>query len=301
MSVFFACLVALVLNLSHRLPLWLTPKTYVIGWAQRLEAHFNTPAGRAWRSHGATAWLIVITPFVALLWLAEQLPYLGWVIDVLVLCWALELGSIKTRVIALIAALKNDDLTAAKQQLEPVVAQRLDALDQQGVAKVSTEWVLKDGVYTVLAVLFWFVIFGPMGAAIYRLSHGLNRLWGHRDQRFIRFGWASAKLFEALAFIPTRVAAFSFALLGKTRLAFACWREQASLWPSPNAGVILASGAGALNVRLGGPAQYASWEEPRCDLGGEHAPNAVSLDHALNLVYQSIGLWLLLIGLWMFF
>lgn len=289
---------ALILNLSLRLPAWLNPREPVIAWLNQLEARFNAPPGRAWRSHGFSAWLLVVLPFVGVLWLLAAIPYVGWLLDVLVLCWALDLGLLKTRVFNLIEQLRFAELNQTQAALAPVVAQQTHNLDRQALTRAAVESVIKDGVYTVLAVVFWFALLGPIGAVIYRLSHGLNRFWGHRDLRFIRFGWAAAKIFHGLAFIPARLSAISFALLGNTRQAFACWRRQAHGWPSINAGVILASAAGALNLSLGGPAYYREWSEPRCELGGQGVVTAFSLDQALNLIYQSLLLWLLLIGAW---
>lgn len=110
------------------------------------------------------------------------------------------------------------------------------------------------------------------------------------------FGWAAARLDDLLNFIPARLTALTYALLGSTRSAFACWHTQAGAWASPNAGPVMAAGAGALKVGVGGTAIYRGHVEERPRLGVGAAPTAADIGRAVTLVARGEWLWL---GLWL--
>ena len=147
----------------------------------------------------------------------------------------------------------------------------------------------------VFAALFWFCLLGAPGVVLYRLSNTLDAMWGYRNERFERFGWAAAKIDDVLNYVPARLVALTYALLGHTRLALRCWRRQAPLWDSPNAGPVMAAGAGALGVSLGGSAVYHGIEEQRPQLGEGAPPRARDIERALNLVYGGVALWMLVL------
>jgi adenosylcobinamide-phosphate synthase len=119
-------------------------------------------------------------------------------------------------------------------------------------------------------------------------------MWGYRTARYERFGWAAARIDDLLNFLPARLAAFTYALCGHFAGAWRCWRAQAAQWDSPNAGPVMAAGAGALGVRLGGAAPYDGAWEDRPELGEGAAPDADAIRRALRLLQRSVALWLLL-------
>jgi adenosylcobinamide-phosphate synthase len=122
-------------------------------------------------------------------------------------------------------------------------------------------------------------------------------MWGYRTPRLLHFGRAAARLDDALNWLPARLTALTYAVLGHTGQALACWRRQAAAWDSPNAGPVMAAGAGALGVQLGGAAIYHGRQESRPPLGTGQPPDADSLRRAIALVRHGVLLWLATAGL----
>ena len=263
-------------------------------FAERLEQRFNS-AGRGWRSHGVTAWFIAVIPLTILATLLSWLPYIGWLFEVAALYCALGLRSLGEHVEPVAQALRADDLDEARRRVGYLVSRQTTELDSTEVARAATESVLENGSDAVFAAIFWFVLFGAPGVVLYRLSNTLDAMWGYRNARFERFGWAAAKIDDLLNYIPARLVALTYALLGKTRVALRCWRTQAPKWDSPNAGPVMAAGAGALGVELGGAAIYHGELHQRPQLGEGAPADADSIDRGWRLVQRGVWLWLLIL------
>ncbi len=258
--------------------------------AQRIEQRLNS-GGRGWRSHGVSGWCLAVLPPVLLVWLLS-LSSLGWLVDILVLYFALGLKSLAQHALPVAQALRLGDLDEARRRVGYLVSRRTSELDACGVARAGTESVLENGADAVFASLFWFAVLGAPGVLLHRLSNTLDAMWGYRNERFERFGWAAAKIDDVLNYVPARLVALTYALLGRTATALRCWRSQAPQWDSPNAGPVMAAGAGALQVQLGGAAIYHGVEELRPQLGEGAPARARDIERALNLVYLGVLLWL---------
>jgi adenosylcobinamide-phosphate synthase len=241
------------------------------------------------RLRGLLAWSLLILPLVALAALCAH-PLL----DALLLGFALGGRSLGEHAQAIAAPLAEGRLDAARLAVGQIVSRDTDTLDTESVAKAAVESVLENGNDAVFAALFWFLVAGGAGALLYRLANTLDAMWGYRDTRRLYFGWAAARIDDLLNLIPARLTALTYALLGYTRPALACWRTQAWAWSSPNAGPVMAAGAGALSIRLGGTARYHGATEERPALGCGQAANAQDILRALRLVERGVWLWLLL-------
>jgi adenosylcobinamide-phosphate synthase len=156
----------------------------------------------------------------------------------------------------------------------------------------TIESVLENGNDGVFGAVFWFFIAGGAGALGYRLVNTLDAMWGYKSTRFLYFGWASARLDDVLNYVPARLTALTYAVLGHTKLAIRCWKNQAPLWDSPNAGPVMSAGAGALDIKLGGAARYHGEWHLRPTLGTDKAPTANQILSALSLVRHGLYLWL---------
>lgn len=265
-------------------------------FASRLEQRFNA-GGRGWRSHGVTAWFLAVVPLTLVVMLLSWLPYIGWGVEILALYCALGLRSLGEHVMPVADALRQGNLDEARRRVGFLVSRETRELDETAVARAATESVLENGSDAVFAALFWFVVAGAPGVVLYRLSNTLDAMWGYRNERFERFGWAAARIDDVLNYIPARLVALTYAVLGKTRLALRCWRRQAPQWDSPNAGPVMASGAGALGVELGGAAVYHGELHERAQLGEGPAADADAIERGWQLVCRGVWLWLLVLCL----
>lgn len=259
--------------------------------AQRIERRLNA-GGRGWRSHGVSGWCLAVLPPVLLIWLLS-LSSLGWLVDILVLYFALGLKSLAQHALPVAQALRLGNLDEARRRVGYLVSRRTDQLDACGVARAGTESVLENGADAVFASLFWFAVLGAPGVLLHRLSNTLDAMWGYRNERFERFGWAAARIDDVLNYLPARLVALTYALLGRTSTALRCWQRQAPQWDSPNAGPVMAAGAGSLQVQLGGAAIYHGVEEQRPQLGEGAPAQARDIERAINLVYLGVLLWLI--------
>ena len=257
------------------------------------------------RRRGVFAWSLTVLPLVALAWLgtyltAEHSHWLALAFDALALYLTLGLRSLAEHALPVAGALERDDLATARASVARMVSRDTHALDATQVSAAATESVLENGNDAVFGALFWFALLGAPGAVLYRLANTLDAMWGYRNARYENFGWAAARIDDALNLVPARLTALSYALLGRSARALRCWRAQAAQWDSPNAGPVMAAGAGALGVRLGGTAPYEGVWEARPDLGEGAAPDAASIRAAMRLVQRGVVLWLAIVcaGAW---
>jgi adenosylcobinamide-phosphate synthase len=226
---------------------------------------------------------------------ASPTRYLGLLVSIAALYFALGHQSLRDHAQRVHHALTKGDLEDARAKVGCIVSRDTGQMDAQAVASGAVESVLENGNDAVFGALFWFLIAGAPGVLLYRLANTLDAMWGYRTPRYLYFGWAAARLDDVLNFVPARLTALTYALIGHTRSALHCWRLQAGAWDSPNAGPVMAAGAGALGIGLGGGAYYhGEWEE-RPTLGIGPRPDATAIPAALRLVRLGVILWLLVV------
>lgn len=247
---------------------------------------------------GALAWLLAVTPFCALLfWLQAQGGAVRFAVNACVLYFALGARSLEEHAEAVASALTHQRLTAAQENVARMVSRDSTTLDAEGVARAATESVLENGHDAIFGAIFWFCLLGAAGAVLFRLGNTLDAMWGYKTPIYQYFGRLAARLDDALGFIPARLTALGYALLGHTGQALDCWSTQAGQWSGGNAGCVMAAGAGALNVRLGGSAAYHGEQQQRPVLGMGQAADAHAINRARRLVRLTLVLWLAVIAL----
>ena len=263
--------------------------------AQACEYRCRSPGNsspRLQRWWGVVALTLLIVPFVAVIALLSAVPKFGLFVDILALYFALGHRSLHDHARPVARALRANDEPEARRRVSLMVSRDSAALD---IENAATESVLENGNDGVFGALFWFAVAGGAGAVLYRLANTLDAMWGYRNERYLYFGWAAARFDDALNYIPARLTALTYAVLGRTRLALHCWRAQAPAWDSPNAGPVMAAGAGALGVSLGGRACYQGEWHGRPPLGAGRKPTADDIERALKLVRYGVVLWLIVL------
>ncbi|MFD5541872.1 cobalamin biosynthesis protein [Streptomyces sp. NPDC127079] len=167
-------------------------------------------------------------------------------------------------------ALEAGDVEAARARLPHLCGRDPGALDADGIARAVVESVAENTSDAVVGALVWGALGGVPGLLGFRAVNTLDAMVGHRSARHLRYGWASARLDDVAGWPGARLTAVLAAVAGSDpRGAVRAWRADAAKHPSPNAGPVEASFAGALGVRLGGTLSYGGRIEHRPVLNGE--------------------------------
>lgn len=193
------------------------------------------------------------------------------------------------------AALRAADLPGARRALSRIVGRDTAQLGESEVVRGAVESVAESTLDGCLSPLFWAFVGGPPAALAFKAASTLDSMVGHRDEKYLHFGWAAARLDDVLGWLPARVARAFFPLgaalcglrpLGAWRIA---WRDGRRS-PSPNAGIPEAAVAGALGIQLGGVNTYHGEVQRRPELGDALRPLEVAdIRHAVDLMYATTG------------
>jgi adenosylcobinamide-phosphate synthase len=263
--------------------------------ANAVERRFNRGGLRYGK--GGLAWMLVVLPPVSIAYqLTNADGWPGMAGHALLLYFSLGLRSLYDHTQPIARAIADRELNKARALTARIVTRDTARADAGELAKATVESLLENGNDAVFGTLFWFIVGGGPGALLFRLANTLDAMWGYRTPRYLAFGCAAARIDDLLNWIPARLTALSYALLGETRNAWQCWRTQAPGWPSPNAGPVMASGAGALGLALGGTACYDGVTELRPILGRGRAAHATDIGRAWRLVAGTALLWLTLLA-----
>ena len=184
--------------------------------------------------------------------------------------------------------LERGDVDGARRLLPSLCGRDPERLDGAGLARAALESVAENTSDAQVASLLWATAGGVPAVLAYRGINTLDSMIGHRSARYIRFGWAAARLDDAANFFPARATAALVVMCaplvgGSPSGAVRAWRRDAGRHPSPNAGVVEAAFAGALGVRLGGPTQYHHELQIRPTLGDGEQPTVTDLRRAVAL------------------
>jgi len=200
-------------------------------------------------------------------------------------------------------AFAEGGLQAARVSVARVVGRDPEALDEPAICRAAIESCAENFSDGVLAPAFWFALFGLPGLITYKIVNTADSMIGHRTERFEAFGWASARFDDLLNFLPARLSGLLLAVAAPiaggsvSRSISIMWRD-ARRHRSPNAGWPESAAAGALDLALGGPRQYAgqSVDDPYLNPEG-HRAQPGDITRALRLLLAACGLEILIYGM----
>ena len=287
--------VLLAILLDHLIPdrHGFKPFAWYRDWAESIEERFN--GGK--RAHGIGAVMLATLPIVAgVLLIHYILGEIGWILrvafDVVVLYLCLDVHRLGKTANAISSALESGELGEADEKLRELTGKGATERTEANVARAAVEGVLKQGNSLIVSPIFWFILLGPFGAVLQRLSCILDSLWGHRYERFAEFGWAAARFDDLMGWIPARITALSYALMGSFEDALHCWRKRVGVWSDINSGPLLASGFGAMHMQICEATEENEYEERTSDL--TVIPDAGHVNRAVALVWRVLLLWLVI-------
>ena len=177
------------------------------------------------------------------------------------------------------------DLDGARRRVRSLVGRTTADIDEAGIARAVVESIAENTTDAVVAPALWAAVGGAPAVLAYRAANTLDAMVGHHTDRYERFGWASARLDDALNLVPARVAAAAVARPspGRARVVLRAVTVDARRHPSPNSGVIEAAFAASLEIGLGGANRYGDRVEHRGRLGDGPDPTAADIARAVRL------------------
>lgn len=271
--------------------------------AMKVEALLRNGNDVSSKAAGVVAVILVVGATVGvslglLLFINGIHSLLGAVVSVGMLYYSFAARDLSRHAYAVLNALRQGDLRLARENVGMMVGRDTQDMQEHDVARASVESVAENTVDGVTAPLFYALIFGPVGAIAYKSINTLDSMFGYKNERYIAFGWASAKLDDIVNYLPARLtvpvvglAAWIIRLDGAA--VFHSVARTAKVHVSPNAGYSEAAFAGALRVRLGGPRSYGGIRQMLPYLGvADNGCTVRTVAQAVRLMIVSAFLFL---------
>ncbi|WP_129596155.1 adenosylcobinamide-phosphate synthase CbiB [Anaerophilus nitritogenes] len=234
---------------------------------------------------------------VAIVFFAKSINiYLGYVIEGFLIFQILAAKSLDKESRKVLNALEKSDIVEARKYLSYIVGRETSNLDEKEIIRATVETIAENASDGVIAPLFYIFIGGaPLGMA-YKAANTLDSMVGYKNEKYINFGWASAKFDDLLNYIPARLTAMfmiigSFYLFYDYKNAIKIVRRDHKNHKSPNCGYPESATAGALNIRLGGTNTYFGQEIYKPTIGDEidllekdHIKKSIKIMYASSVV-----------------
>lgn len=303
---------AYLLDMVFGDPQWFPHPVRVIGFCvQRLEVILRSFI-RNEKFAGVLLVILIVVPTYNVTFLLLKIAfksnlYFGIALNSVFIYTAIAMKDLKVHVYKIYDALKNNDIIRARNALALVVGRDTENLAERDIIRASVETVAENIVDGVISPLFYAFIGGAPLALSYKAVNTLDSMVGYKNERYKRFGWASARLDDVANFIPARLS-----LLFLSLASWLCGHNGVSAFrigvrdgrknPSPNSGIPEAAIAGALGVQLGGLNFYKSAMTEKPLIGDNLNPLGVShIKESVTICYAASGLFVVAGVLWLYF
>jgi len=271
-------------------------------FGQYFEDRFND--GQA--HHGTIAWCLMVIPPVAIVavlhgYLYAKYQVLALVFEIFVLYCTMGFRHCSHYFTRIHLCLREQDLSGARKLIGEWRGHLHDQSSSEEVVRLTLEEGIVGAHRQVFAMIIAFTLLGPCGAVLYRMAHYYARAWGGESiSAPSEFGRFARNAFVVIDWLPSRLTALAFSIVGDFEDAAYCWRMQASTWPDHNEGILLAAGAGSLGVCLGQPIMQSGEPLERPELGTGDTAEVEALQRFVGLVRRTLvldGLVLLMLSL----
>lgn len=270
---------------------WLHAPLATLGDA--FERRFNDGQAR----HGTVAWCVMVLPPVLLTAVIYALlyavhPLVAFAFNIVVLYYTMGFRHASHFYTRIHAALRAQDLDRARELLGQWRKHDYSRSSTEEITRLSIESALVGSHRQVFAIVLLFILLpGPSGAVLYRMTEFFGRYWGEAGGPGMpQFGRFARRAFQVLDWLPARVTAMAFSIVGDFEDAAWSWRTQAPNWPDHNEGTLIAAGAGALGVRLGQPINESGELVDRPEMGTGDEAEVEFLQSTIGLIRRTLVL-----------
>lgn len=281
---------ALILDALFGEPAWLWrrvrhPIVLIGGLLSTLEAWFNT--GDMRRIKGIIALLLLLGLTLPISILITFVPY-GWVLETIGAAVLIAHRSLVDHVLAVADAL-GQSLADGREAVARIVGRDPETLDGAGVSRAAIESAAENFSDGVVAPAFWFALGGLPGIVAYKVVNTADSMIGHRNDRYLEFGWAAARLDDLMNWIPARITGCVFLAVSGRLRALVHLSPDAAGHRSPNAGWPEAGMAHVLGVALAGPRVYGGelTDDPFMNSAGRKEAGTVDIRASIDVLWRA--------------
>lgn len=280
------------------------PVVWMGSWLSFLEKRLNKPDAKYGRLRGVIAWIIYVSLVLAItvpLTIAlHQFTY-GWLVEALIATTLLAQKDLH-RFVAAVADGLDQSIEKGREAVSHIVGRDPKKLDESGVCRAALESLAENASDGIVAPAFWFAIGGLPALALYKAINTADSMIGHKSDRYLHFGWASARIDDLVNLPASRLCGLLYAAAAITNPA----RSKASLkamfrdagkHQSPNAGWPESALAGAMDIKLGGPRSYEGEQVDLSFMGtGRYDLTREDIREGLKLYSRAMWLLTALVG-----